>query len=106
MATQTKEIAVKEFNVNPHVSAAEDYAIDIGEDVEQGRDLIRGIKCLRREISETFTPIKRSMDEAKKKVLEKERKYLDPLKEAESIIRVKISVWDQEQDRIRKEEEA
>jgi hypothetical protein len=72
---------------------------------EKAAEILLVIKDIRKEISDTFTPIKRKMDAAKKEVLDQEKRADIPLQEAEGIIKPKIAAYLAEQERIRKAEE-
>jgi len=72
---------------------------------QQACNILLVIKDLRKEIENVFKPMKRKMDEAKKEILEQERKADIPLQEAEAFLKPQISKYLAEQERIKREEE-
>ena len=100
------EIQIIERKVNPIIEQANALTVTTTADVEKGRDAIRVINALVKEVEGTFSPIKRKIDESKKEVLAQERRYLTPLASAKETINNKVGVYLDEQDRIRRAEEA
>jgi hypothetical protein len=86
---KAKAIAVKD-------QAGYDQAIEVG----------RGIVALRKEIEAQFAKPKKKAHEAHKAITAMEKKYLDPLVQAESILKASIVAFTTEQERLRREEEA
>jgi hypothetical protein len=81
------------------------FVITTQETLELAANALKGIKGLRAEIEEVFGPnIKRWFDGHRAAVAER-KKVEEPLTEAESIIKRNISGYQQEQERIRQEEE-
>lgn len=68
-------------------------------------DFLKGIKALRTEIAETFEPHIKRAHEAHKALLKEKADAEAPLAEAERIAKSALVVYDQEQERIRREEE-
>jgi hypothetical protein len=74
-------------------------------DYTRAGEILLTIKEIRKKIENTFKPIKRKMDAAKKEVLDQEKAADKPLAEAEAWIKPLISNYLAEQERIRKDEE-
>lgn len=72
---------------------------------QQACSILLVIKDIRKEIENTFKPIKQKMDIAKKEVLDQEKKADMPLQEAEKYLKPQISTYLAEQEKIRKLEE-
>lgn len=68
-------------------------------------ELLKAIKDIRKEIDETFDPIVKKAHEAHKEAVSQKKKAEAPLVEAEGIIKPKIASYQDEQERIRLEEE-
>lgn len=69
-------------------------------------DFLKGIKALRTEIGETFQPHITRAHEAHKALLKEKNDAEAPLAEAERIAKAALVVYDQAQERIRREEQA
>lgn len=70
-----------------------------------GVELIRAIKGLKKEVEDTFGPIKKKTHEAWKESVAQEKRHLEPLEAAEKLVRGKVLVFQDEQERLRKAEE-
>jgi len=64
--------------------------------------VVKDIKSLEKEICDTFDPMIKKNLEAHRESLAQKKKKLDPLVEAEKILKAKITAWDTEQERLRK----
>jgi len=64
---------------------------------------LKEIADIEKKIKEHHEPIKTAAHSAHKAAVAAEKKFLDPLNEAKVIIKKSISVWEQEQARIRSE---
>ena len=60
---------------------------------------------LRKQVVEHHKPIKEAAHKAHKTAIAAEKKLLDPLQQAETCLKRSIAAWDQEQQRIRQEEQ-
>ena len=67
--------------------------------------IVKDIKGLRKQIAETFKPIKQRQDEAKRETLAQERRLDEPLKAGEDYIKKALSDYDAEMERVRQEAE-
>ena len=76
------------------------------EDYTRAADLLKGIKALRQKIADTFDPHVRRAHEAHKALVREKSDAEAPLSEAERIIKNALVAFDQEQERLRREEEA
>lgn len=63
------------------------------------------VAALRKEIVDHHKPMKEAAHEAHKRICESERKLLEPVAQAESILKGSIGAWDAEQRRIREDAE-
>lgn len=68
--------------------------------------LWKAIGDMIKEVKETFDPICDAAHKAHKAAVEKRSKYLDPLTESQKSVKRLMSVYDAEQERIRREEQA
>ena len=68
-------------------------------------ELWKAIKALRAKVANTFDDIIKAAHLAHKKAVEKKKMHDGPLDTAERIVKQAMSVYDAEQERIRKEEE-
>lgn len=71
----------------------------------QGCALLLGIKDLRKKIAETFDPHVRRAHEAHKALVKEKADAEAPLTEAERILKGALTTYDQEQERIRRDEQ-
>ncbi len=69
-------------------------------------DFLKAIKALRAEITDTFDDHIRRAFEAHRALCAEKREAEAPLTEAERIVKAALVVWDDEQERIRKAEQA
>lgn len=68
--------------------------------------LWKAIGDMIKEVKDTFDPICDAAHKAHKQAVEKRAKYLDPLTAAQKSVKGLMSAYDQEQDRLRREEQA
>lgn len=78
--------------------------IDDGRYVEAS-EMLKGIKALRLRIAETFDPHIRRAHEAHKALVKERADAEAPLAEAETVLKRAIVAFDQEQERLRREEQ-
>lgn len=76
-----------------------------GPSYEQAGGLLKGIKALRQKIADVFNPHIQRAHDAHKALLKEKQDAEAPLAEAESILKRGLVAYDQEQERIRVEEE-
>lgn len=72
---------------------------------ELAADRLRGVVELRREIEAHHAPMKQKAFEAHRTICAAERKLLEPVAEAERILKSGIGAWELQQRRLREEEE-
>ncbi len=72
------------------------------EQEQVGIEFIKGIKALKKDVEETFGPIKKKTHEAWKESVAQEKKHLEPLEAAEKMIRGKVVCFQDEQERLRR----
>lgn len=75
------------------VAEAEGLVVVDKEGADEAASVGRQIKTLKSEIKGTFRPIIEKAHEAHKEALAQEKKYLEPLNKAESILKEKILKW-------------
>lgn len=68
-------------------------------------ELLLGIKALRKQIDATFDPIIADAHKAHKTAVDQKRQVEAPLTEAETILKRALVAYDQEQERLRREEQ-
>lgn len=88
------------------VAQAENTAIKTQELYVRAAEFLKNIKAMRKEIVETFKPIIDKAHAAHKEACNQKNKYLKPVEDAEKMINSKLGVWDDEQDRKRRIEQA
>jgi hypothetical protein len=80
--------------------------IATAEDYVACAETLQAIKAYQRRVVAFFGPHKRRLDEAKRALLDDERKALAPAATAEAACKTVMIAWDAEQQRIREAEEA
>lgn len=76
------------------------------EQEQVGIEFIKGIKALKKDVEETFGPIKKKTHEAWKESVAQEKRHLEPLEAAEKVVRGKVVCFQDEQERLRRAEQA
>ena len=105
------------FRENPAVQSIEKKATDIvyqagafvvtnHEHEQAGVEFIKGIKALKKEVESTFGPIKDKQYAAWKECVAQEKKHIEPLDAAERLVRGKVVAFQDNQERLRRAEEA
>src|ERR1035437_6949283 len=88
------------------LSKAQAFTIVTREHYELGAAELRLIAGLKKQIDATFDPIIKAAFAAHKIAVGEKKKHEAPLLEAETFLRRKMVGYDQEQERLRREEEA
>ena len=88
------------------VAQAQQIAIESAEDYEMACSFLTLIATRQKQVGETFDPIVKKAHAAWKEAIEQRAKFLDPLEEAEKNVKSKVAAWDEEQERLRQEQEA
>ena len=88
------------------VQTAKAFMITSQDDYEQGAKYLTGIKTRMKQITEYWKPAKEAADKAHKQLVAKEKQMIEPLKEAEGIIKRKMLNHQQAVERARREAEA
>lgn len=83
------------------VSALSQIAITNNEDNAKASTLIRGVKGLQKTVKETFRPHIEAAHKAWKALIAEEKKHLEPLERAESIVEEKIKEYLREEEKKR-----
>lgn len=68
-------------------------------------DAVKTLKNFKKQITDFFGPMKKKAHEAHKEISTKEKEALAPLVEAESLVRLRMNTFLQEQERKRREQE-
>lgn len=97
--------AIIERQVPALVQQAEAIVIVNQEHLTVANDFSIAVKRLRKEIDSAFDPIIEAAHAAHKVALDKKRKYVEPVDQAEKMVKGKIGAYLTEQDRLRREAE-
>lgn len=96
--------------IEKNVLTTSDYAALItvvdAEQYTEACEFIRAISRTRKEVEETFGPIKKKAHETWKESVAQEKKYLDPLEKAEKVVKGKIGIYLDAEEKKRLELEA
>ena len=84
---------------------AQTIAITDQKSYNDAAEFVLRIVGLRKQVVDHHAPIKTATHKAHKEAVSAEKKLLDPLQQAETIIKRAISDWDAKQERIRIEEQ-
>lgn len=88
------------------VTQARGMVISSVPDLESAATFLRNVKTVLKRIDETFDgPIKAAHD-AHKAMLDAKKRHAAPLQDAERTVKTKMSAYQAEQERLRREEEA
>lgn len=100
MTTETisNDIAVLESEANVVLNKAIVFTIKTQQDYDSAAIFIRGVKGLKKKVEETFRPIVTKAHAAWKEAKDKENKHLQPLQEAEQIVKKCSLAWYEEQE--------
>lgn len=105
------------FRENAAVQSIEKKALDIKsqaaaivvtnhEEEQAAIDFLKGLKVLRKEVEGTFGPIKEKAHATWKESVAQEKKHLEPLDAAEKQVKGVVIAFQNEQERLRREEQA
>jgi len=87
------------------LSLATEITIRDNETYETACAFLKSLKAIEKEIADTFDePIKRAF-EAHKSILGAKGRHMEPIQQAERVVKPKIATYLQEQERIRRDEE-
>jgi hypothetical protein len=101
------EITAIVKKVNPIIEQAGRLVVKCQADLETAKDLISNvIKALKKEMDDTFDGIIAKAHAAHKEAVAQKKRHYEPLEAAERQIKQKMGVYLDEQDRLRREEEA
>lgn len=87
------------------LSAARSMSIATAEQYEAGAHELQAIKAKHREIDEARKQLVKPIDEARKRIQDFFRAPLEFLEQAEGIVKQKLTAFQNEQERIRREEQ-
>jgi len=109
MGEPVLKLVPQEEEVGREVATVEDQAralnvIDAASYIAAG-ELWKSIKALRAKVADTFDDLIKAAHLAHKKAVEKKKMHDGPLDAAERMVKQAMSVYDLEQERIRKKEE-
>lgn len=100
-----RDLITVEDETNDVVIKANNFNISTQEEYTASSAFLKIIKELQKEVKDTFTPIVKKAHEAHKEAKNQEKKHLDPLVEAEGIVKRKSLKWLDGQEKIRLEAE-
>ena len=103
--TQPETEAIAKETANT-LTVAKDFKVVDNAGYEQAGGMLKGIMALRKKISDTFDPHVKRAFEAHRALVAEKKLHEAPLMEAESIYKRAMLSYSQEQERIRREEEA
>lgn len=87
------------------VSQANQLTVETAEDYEMACSFLTLVATRKKQVGETFDPIVQKAHATWQEAIAQRKKFLDPLNEAESNVKYKVSTWRIEQERLRKIEE-
>ena len=102
MELEIKELDQKALN---YVESANLFDITTNQNYEAAGAFLVSLKKLQKEIDETFKPIIKKAHDTHKETLAQSKKHSKPVKEAEVIIKKKISVYIDECEKKRRKEQ-
>jgi hypothetical protein len=76
------------------------------DDLLVAADLSDRVAKMRKAVAETFDPIIRKTNEAHKEALAQKKRFMDPLDRQQHYVDVRILAWRQQQEQIRRRQEA
>lgn len=76
------------------------------ESMARANTMLMDIRAIRKEIQDTFKPLAKKAHQAHKAILQKQKDAEAPLIEAENYLKPAICAYMDEQERLRREEEA
>jgi hypothetical protein len=75
------------------------------EGYNSASEMVRGIVAIRRQVEQTFAPMKKKAHEAWKEVVAQEKKLLEPLEDAETYLKRQIGGYVAREEAARREQE-
>lgn len=111
MATQTLEVVPNQEEIQnestQYPMKARDLALSVKDDegYRAAGEFLIAIKGFRKKVDDAFAPAVQKAHEAHKAIKALQNQAAAPLDEAERIIKPALAAYDQEQDRIRREEQ-
>lgn len=99
MELDEKALKVIEKRSSAAVEEARGFRVNSQPTYEEALSRRKIVKALMKEIDDTFKPIQRSMDAAKKVVMDQRRKHEEPVEAAAQIYTDKTTKYYQEQER-------
>lgn len=102
----SNNLQVIEKKSNTLVTKAQNTAIKTQVQYIEAAEFLKSVKALKKEIGDTFDPIIAKAHLTHKEACNQKNKYLKPAVGAERLINDKMAVWDDEQDRKRRIEQA
>jgi hypothetical protein len=106
IATLTPEIKEVEAGIAPVVAAANSLAITNTGEYFSATEFLKQIAGQKKKVNETLDPMVKAAHSAHKEAVALKATFTTPLENAERTVKGKISSYQQEQDRIRRAEEA
>lgn len=92
--------------VSVPLSEARSFKIANNQQYAEAGERLKGIKALLKEVGDSFDPIIKKAHDAHKEAVGKKKEHEQPLLEAERIYKTGMLGYQQEQERIRREEQA
>lgn len=99
------QTAVIEKEAHNALQVARDFKIVDNTQYTTAADRLKGLKGLMKQVADTFDPIIKKAHEAHREAVAQRKKHEQPLIEAESIYKKAMLTYQQEQEKIRMEQE-
>jgi hypothetical protein len=87
------------------VSQAHQLTVDTPEDYEMACSFLTLVATRKKQVGETFDPIVQKAHATWKEAIAQREKFINPLLEAESYVKAKVTTWRMEEERKRRAEE-
>jgi hypothetical protein len=104
-AIEAVPLTAIEKNVLTTADFAASITVTNSEQYTEACDFVRAIAKTKKEVEDTFGPIKKKQHEAWKEACAQEAKYLGPLDKALMLVKGKIGTFTAQEEKKRREEE-
>lgn len=105
MSPTEQALAIQyEQEITPIVTAANDLVIKNGDQSLAAQDILKDIKRRQKKVEEVFDPIVDSQHKAWKTACDKRASFMNPLKEAEGVIKKKVIAYESEAEKKRQDD--
>lgn len=98
------DTAPVEQKVSHFLTEAKALLVEDEDDYQYAAELLRQEKAVHRFVEDFYKPTKDALNTAKAELMKNIKAHTGPLSEAEGIIKKKMGVWHEKQEKIRREE--